>query len=48
MKRIITLLALLITAATTAMIGPGGGSAAFADNGVIHGNKSGQSAQQAR
>src|SRR5436190_3414477 len=37
MKRIIGLLVLLIATATVATVGQGG-SAAFADNGVLHGN----------
>jgi hypothetical protein len=36
MRRIVALLALLITAATLALIGPGTASVAFADNGVIN------------
>lgn len=35
MKRIIALLMLLITTATLAVVGPGSGSAALADDGVI-------------
>ena len=35
MKRIIALLVLVIATAALAAVGPGGGSAAFADNGVI-------------
>jgi hypothetical protein len=46
MKRIIALLVLLITTATVATVGQGW-SAAFADNGVLHGNGGGRSAPDA-